>query len=85
MRILISLIICFTSIYSYPQYAMARGNNSGSTGNSFYGSSHNDSFNSSFGNIHSVRTYTKQNGTTVNSHLSGNPRSGIHCHYNVCN
>lgn len=36
------------------------------------------------GGIHSVRSYTRNDGTYVQSHLSGNPGSGIHCHNDVC-
>jgi hypothetical protein len=37
-----------------------------------------------YGGIHNVRSYERTDGTYVESHLSGNPGSGIHCHYNVC-
>lgn len=36
-------------------------------------------------NTHYVNSYTRDNGTTVDGHYSGNPSSGVHCHNNVCN
>jgi len=39
---------------------------------------------SSYGRTHSVRSYVRKDGTFVQGHLSGNPRSGVHCHDNVC-
>ncbi|CAM2997255.1 hypothetical protein LEWO105114_11450 [Legionella worsleiensis] len=41
-------------------------------------------YGSSYGRTHSVRPYFKKNGTFVQRHRSSNPRSGIHCHNNVC-
>ena len=39
---------------------------------------------SSYGGTHSVKPYSKKNGTYVPEHRAGNPNSGIHCHNNVC-
>lgn len=36
------------------------------------------------GGTHYVRSYTKKNGTHIQGHQSGNPRSGVHCHGNFC-
>lgn len=36
------------------------------------------------GGIHSVRGYVTKRGSYHKPHLSGNPRSGIHCHNNIC-
>ena len=33
---------------------------------------------------HTVRSYTKNDGTTVREHKAGNPGSGVHCYNNVC-
>ena len=33
---------------------------------------------------HTVETYTKKDGTTVQEHRAGNPGSGIHCSDNIC-
>ena len=38
----------------------------------------------SYGRTHSVRPYFKKDGTYVERHRSGNPRSGVHCHNNTC-
>ena len=38
----------------------------------------------SLGKTHTVRTYTKKNGTIVQQHRAGNPRSGVHCKDNIC-
>lgn len=34
--------------------------------------------------IHWVRPYVTRKGSYHRSHLSANPRSGLHCHNNVC-
>lgn len=36
------------------------------------------------GNTHYVHSYVKKNGTVVTGHYSGNPKSGVHCHNNMC-
>ncbi|KTD14769.1 hypothetical protein Lgra_0472 [Legionella gratiana] len=41
-------------------------------------------FGSSYGRTHTVRPYIKRNGTFVQRHRAANPRSGVHCHNNVC-
>ncbi len=33
---------------------------------------------------HYVDSYVRQDGTSVEGHMAGNPGSGIHCHDNVC-
>ncbi len=33
---------------------------------------------------HTVRSYTKSDGTYVEEHKSGNPGSGVHCKDNFC-
>lgn len=33
---------------------------------------------------HTVKSYTKSDGTYVEEHLSGNPNSGVHCKDNLC-
>lgn len=38
---------------------------------------------SSFGRVHHVKSHYRKN-IYVSSHLSGNPRSGVHCRKNVC-
>ena len=35
-------------------------------------------------NTHYVRSYFRKNGTFVHGHRAGNPRSGVHCHNNIC-
>lgn len=39
---------------------------------------------SAYRGTHSVRPYIRKDGTFVQGHRAGNPRSGIHCHDNVC-
>lgn len=41
-------------------------------------------FGSSYGKTHSVRPYLRKDGTYIQRHRSGNPRSGVHCHNNIC-
>lgn len=41
-------------------------------------------YSTGFGKTHSVRPYFKKNGTFVQRHRAGNPRSGVHCQNNVC-
>lgn len=41
-------------------------------------------YGSSYGRAHTVRPYFKKNGTYVQRHRAGNPRSGVHCHNNIC-
>lgn len=36
------------------------------------------------GNTHHVRGYTKNDGSYVPPHESGNPGSNVHCHNNEC-
>ena len=38
----------------------------------------------SHGSTHRVRPYTNKSGVYHSGHLSGNPRSGVHCHNNIC-
>jgi len=38
----------------------------------------------SYSRTHSVRPYFKKNGTFIQRHRAGNPRSGVHCHNNIC-
>lgn len=38
----------------------------------------------SYGRTHTVRPYIKRNGTFAQGHRSGNTRSGVHCHNNIC-
>lgn len=37
-----------------------------------------------YGRTHIVKHYFKKNGTFVQRHRAGNPRSGVHCHNNIC-
>lgn len=41
-------------------------------------------YGSNYGRTHTVRPYLKKNGTYVQRHRAGNPRSGVHCHNNIC-
>jgi hypothetical protein len=38
----------------------------------------------SYSSTHTVRPYVTKRGSYHKAHLSGNPRSGVHCHNNVC-
>lgn len=44
----------------------------------------NHKYSSPYRQTHNVRPYFKRNGTYIQRHRAGNPRSGIHCHNNVC-
>lgn len=41
-------------------------------------------YGSVYGRTHTVKPYTKRDGTFVQGHRAGNPGSGIHCHNNIC-
>lgn len=70
-----AIIFCFvtTSIF-------AKGRSHGfSRTPSFSGMHHAKS-----SGVHNVKPYFRKNGTYVSPHLSGNPRSGVHCRNNFC-
>lgn len=73
------LFVCAILSFSYDSFAYRRGGYSHG-----YRHSYSRSHVRSYGGVHTVRTYTRRNGTIVRQHLAGNPRSGIHCHHNIC-
>lgn len=71
--LLVGALICSFS-FAGPLYA----------GGSHYRLPKLPKYSASYGRIHQVRPYFKKNGTFIQGHRSGNPRSDIHCHNNVC-
>lgn len=71
--LLVGTLICSFSFAS-PLYA--RGGN--------YRLPKIPSYGSTYGNTHNVRPHFKKNGAFIQGHRAGNPRSGVHCHNNVC-
>ena len=71
--LLLSALVCFFQIIN-PVYA--RGYS--------YRLPKSPSYGSTYGRTHNVRSYFKKDGTFVQGHRAGNPKSGVHCHNNVC-
>lgn len=64
----------FARGYSYHGYSGG--------GSKSYG--YSPKYSSRTGSTHNVRPYIKKDGTYVQGHRAGNPRSGVHCKNNVC-
>jgi len=71
--LLLSALVCSLS-FSYPSFAKSYG----------YRLPKTPRYGSTYSRTHSVRSYVRKDGTFVQGHLAGNPRSGVHCHDNVC-
>jgi len=74
---IIAILVCLASL---PVLTEARG---------FGGIGHMPSMYStpryrSYSSVHTVRSYTTSEGKYYQQHLSGNPRSGVHCSNNLC-
>jgi hypothetical protein len=73
MKKLICLAICAISV-SFPVFAQSK----------VLAITQPMTYLSSYGGTHNVKPYFRRDGTFVQGHRAGNPRSGIHCHDNVC-
>lgn len=72
LEVLLSALLCLTQLT--PSYAKRYS----------YHLPRTPKYGSSYGRTHTVRPYFKKNGTYVQQHRAGNPRSGVHCHNNIC-
>lgn len=78
--LLLGAVICSLP-FSLPLHAKIFDNQ---TKNPGYQMPKTPQYGSGYGNTHDVKPYFKKDGTYVEGHKSGNPRSGVHCHNNIC-
>ena len=76
MKLRIWLFTATACFFSLTDSAYARG--------ASYRIPKSRSYGSAYGRTHNVRPYFRKDGTFVQGHRAANPRSGVHCHDNVC-